>query len=76
MQYASSIDPNLLIYAPVNPDYARFNRQRFAVNTLVSYDFNARSSLFVGYNGNTYSPQDPFLRGKEFFMKLSYLFSY
>jgi hypothetical protein len=75
-QYSSALDPALFVYTPGVVDYSKFNRERFAVNSLVSYDFNARSALFVGYNSNTFSPQDPFLRGKEFFMKLSYLFSY
>jgi hypothetical protein len=76
MQYASSIDPDLYFYNPTLTDFSRYNRERFAINSLLSYDFNARSALFIGYNGNTYSPQDPFLRGKEVFMKFSYLFSY
>lgn len=75
LQYSSAIDPERFVYNPLI-DYSEFNRQRVAVNSLVSYDFNARSALFIGYNSDSYAPQDATRRGKEFFMKLSYLFSY
>jgi len=77
LQYSSAIDPNRFVYVPEKNNYAsEFTQKRIAVNSVIAYDFNARSALFVGYNTDSYSPEDPLHRGKEFFVKLSYLFSY
>jgi hypothetical protein len=76
LQYSSALDPERFVYVPGLDDYSAFRKDRIAVNSLVAYDFNARSAFYVGYNSDSYSPEDPFRRGKEFFMKLSYLFSY
>lgn len=76
LQYSSDIDPNRFVYLPGLVDFSQFKRDRVAINSLVAYDFNARSALFFGYNSDSYSPQDPLRHGKEIFMKLSYLFSY
>lgn len=77
MQYSSEIDPDRFVYTPGITDYTSgFTQSRLAVNSLVAYDFNARSALFIGYNSDTLSPNDPRQRGQELFMKLSYLFSY
>lgn len=48
----------------------------FSVNSLFAYDFTARSALFVGYNRQRHAPLDPADLGNEFFVKLSYLFSF
>lgn len=56
----------------------------FSVNSIVAYDFTARSAFIVGYNYQRHqktSPLlDPFLRsndlGNEFFAKFSYLFHF
>jgi hypothetical protein len=58
--------------------------ENFNVNSIVAYDFTARSAFIVGYNyqrhGKTDPLLDPFLRsndlGNEFFMKFSYLFHF
>ncbi len=47
-----------------------------SINSLFAYDFTARSALFVGYNRQRRSPLDFTDLGNEFFIKLSYLFSY
>ncbi len=56
----------------------------FSVNSIVAYDFTARSAFVIGYNhqrhGRTNPLLDPFLRsndlGNEFFAKFSYLFHF
>ncbi len=58
--------------------------ENFNVNSIVAYDFTARSAVIVGYNyqrnGKTNPQLDPFLRsndlGNEFFAKFSYLFHF
>ncbi len=47
-----------------------------SINSLFAYDFTARSALFVGYNRQRRSPLDVADLGNEFFVKLSYLFSF
>lgn len=47
-----------------------------SLNSLVAYDFTARSALFVGFNRQRNTPLDPADLGNEFFVKLSYLFSF
>jgi hypothetical protein len=46
------------------------------VNSLVAYDFTARSAFYVGLNRQRNSPRQPFDLGNEVFVKLSYLFEY
>jgi hypothetical protein len=45
----------------------------FSVNSIVAYDFTARSAAIVGYNYQRGSPARPRDLGNEFFVKLSYL---
>ena len=47
-----------------------------SVNSLVAYDFTARSAFFVGYNRQRNSPLDPADLGNQVFVKLSYLFGF
>jgi len=47
-----------------------------SINSLVAYDFTARSALFAGYNHQQQSPLNRMDLGNQFFFKLSYLFSY
>ena len=47
-----------------------------SLNSLVAYDFTARSALFVGYNRQRHTPLDPADLGNEVFLKLSYLFGF
>lgn len=47
-----------------------------SVNSLVAYDFTARSAFFVGYNHQRRAPLDPVDLGNEVFLKLSYLFGF
>ncbi len=47
-----------------------------SINSLVAYDFTARSALFVGYNRQRHSPLFLADLGNEVFVKLSYLFSF
>ncbi len=48
-QYATQIDPNRFLYDPglIDPS-SLFGQQRFSINSLLAYDFNARSALFIG----------------------------
>lgn len=50
--------------------------QEFNVNSLVGYDFTARSAFFIGYNFQRQSPGQPGDLGHELFFKLSYLFQF
>jgi len=50
--------------------------QDFSVNSIVAYDFTARSALIVGYNHQRRSPAEPSNLGNEFFVKFSYLFHF
>lgn len=50
--------------------------QEFNVNSLVGYDFTARSAFFVGYNFQRQSPGQPGDLGHELFFKFSYLFQF
>ncbi|HUK86918.1 MAG TPA: hypothetical protein VLT85_04580, partial [Terriglobales bacterium] len=47
-----------------------------SVNSLLAYDFTARSALFLGYNHQRHVPLQPADLGNEVFVKLSYLFSF
>jgi len=47
-----------------------------SVNSLVAYDFTARSALYVGYNRQRQSPLNPVDLGNQVFVKLSYLFAF
>ncbi len=59
---------------------AQFNndnrRNRFNLNSLLSYDFTARSALAIGYNTETISPEQPFRVGREVFVKFSYVLAF
>jgi len=48
----------------------------FNVNSVVAYDFTARSAFLVGYNYQRGSPLQPADLGNEFFAKFSYLFHF
>ncbi|MGH9814817.1 MAG: DUF5916 domain-containing protein, partial [Candidatus Acidiferrales bacterium] len=50
--------------------------QEFNVNSLVGYDFTARSAFLVGYNFQRQSPGQPGDLGHELFFKFSYLFQF
>lgn len=50
--------------------------QNFNVNSIVAYDFTARSALIAGYNYQRRSPSRPGDLGNELFIKLSYLFQF
>jgi hypothetical protein len=51
-------------------------RENFSVNSIVAYDFTARSAAIVGYNYQRTAPGQPSNLGNEFFVKLSYLFHF
>ncbi|HXF06365.1 MAG TPA: DUF5916 domain-containing protein [Blastocatellia bacterium] len=59
---------------------AQFNndnrRNQFNLNSLLSYDFTARSALAIGYNAETISPEQPFRIGRELFVKFSYVLAF
>ncbi len=46
------------------------------INSLLAYDFTARSAFFLGYNRQRTVPLNPADMGHEIFMKVSYLFSF
>jgi hypothetical protein len=50
--------------------------QMFNVNSILAYDFTARSAFIVGYNYQRGAPVLPRDLGNEFFAKLSYLFHF
>jgi hypothetical protein len=50
--------------------------RNFSVNSIVAYDFTARSAAIVGYNYQRRTPGLPGDLGNEFFAKLSYLFHF
>jgi hypothetical protein len=76
-QYSSEIDPKRFVFDPFVSGFpSAFGQKRLAINSLLAYDFNARSALFIGYNSDRFTPNDPTHRGKEIFIKLSYLFSF
>jgi len=50
--------------------------QNFNVNSIVAYDFTARSAAIVGYNYQKQAPGRVGDLGNEFFMKFSYLFHF
>jgi len=50
--------------------------QDFSINSIVAYDFTARSALIVGYNYQKRAPGRPGDLGNEFFAKFSYLFQF
>ena len=50
--------------------------QNFSVNSIVAYDFTARSAAIVGYNYQRGAPARPGDLGNEFFAKFSYLFRF
>jgi hypothetical protein len=47
-----------------------------SINSLVAYDFTARSAFFFGYNHQKHSPLDAADLGNVVFVKLSYLFAF
>lgn len=51
-------------------------RKDFSLNSLVAYDFTARSAVFVGYNRQRHLPLENADLGHEVFVKLSYLWSF
>jgi hypothetical protein len=59
---------------------AQYSKDRhgnnLSVNSLVAYDFTARSAFFVGYNRQRRLPTDPGDLGHQVFVKLSYLFGF
>jgi hypothetical protein len=59
---------------------AQFNNDRlgrnFSVNSIVAYDFTARSALYLGYNYQKRRPGAWNDLGNEVFVKLSYLFNF
>jgi uncharacterized protein DUF5916 len=46
------------------------------INSLIAYDFTARSAFFVGYNRQRNVPLDRSDLGNEVFVKISYLFGF
>jgi hypothetical protein len=48
----------------------------FSINSLLGYDFTARSAFFLGYNRQRHSPLDPADLGDVVFVKLSYLLAF
>ncbi len=50
--------------------------QNFNVNSIVAYDFTARSALIIGYNYQRGAPVLASDLGNEFFAKFSYLFHF
>ena len=50
--------------------------RNFNVNSIVAYDFTARSAFIIGYNYQRGSPLQPGDLGNEFFAKFSYLFHF
>jgi hypothetical protein len=61
------------VLAQVNNDRLR---QDFSLNSIVAYDFTARSAAIVGYNYQKQAPGRPGDLGNEFFAKFSYLFQF
>ncbi|HWQ03187.1 MAG TPA: DUF5916 domain-containing protein, partial [Candidatus Nitrosotenuis sp.] len=59
---------------------AQFSNDRltenYSVNSIVAYDFTARSAAIVGYNFQKTSPARPGNLGNEFFVKFSYLVNF
>jgi len=59
---------------------AQFNndnkKNRVNINSLISYDFTARSALAIGYNTETISPEQPLRFGREIFVKFSYVLAF
>jgi len=59
---------------------AQFSKDKhgnnLSVNSLVAYDFTARSAFYVGYNRQRRLPTDPGDLGHQVFIKLSYLFGF
>jgi hypothetical protein len=56
--------------------YSNIHARNFSVNSLLAYDFTARSALFLGYNRQRNVPLDPADLGHVLFVKLSYLFAF
>jgi len=59
---------------------AQYSKDRhgnnLSVNSLVAYDFTARSAFYIGYNRQRRLPLDPGDLGHQVFVKLSYLFGF
>ena len=47
-----------------------------SVNSILAYDFTARSAAYLGYNRQRHTPLDPADLGNVVFLKVSYLFSF
>jgi hypothetical protein len=52
------------------------HRTDISINSLLAYDFTARSAVYLGYNRQRRSPLDPADLGDVIFAKISYLFSF
>ncbi len=52
------------------------HRHNLSVNSLLAYDFTARSAFYLGYNHQRHAPLDPADLGTEVFVKVSYLFGF
>ena len=47
-----------------------------SINSLIAYDFTARSAFYLGYNHQKHGPLDPADLGNVVFAKVSYLFAF
>lgn len=47
-----------------------------SLNSLIAYDFTARSAFYLGYNRQRRLPSDPGDLGNQVFIKMSYLFGF
>ncbi len=52
------------------------NGVNLSVNSLLAYDFTARSAFFLGYNHQRHVPLQPSDLGNQVFVKFSYLIGY
>lgn len=52
------------------------NGSNLSLNSLLAYEFTARSAFFLGYNHQRHSPLDPADLGNTVFVKFSYLFAF
>lgn len=52
------------------------HQHNVSINSLIAYDFTARSAAYLGYNRQRHSPLDPADLGDSIFLKISYLFSF
>ncbi|HYX68103.1 MAG TPA: hypothetical protein VE825_03140, partial [Terriglobales bacterium] len=52
------------------------NGHNLSINSLLAYDFTARSAAYLGYNRQRHAPLDLGDLGNVVFVKVSYLFSF